>query len=212
MAGPLDAIRAFHNAFRRDMLQIDDAAYKIARDGGDILPVIDRLRGLEEWLLVHEAGEEKAVFPAVDDVAPLVAKAYFIDHRELDTMVETLEDVENAPDSLTAARGTAAITAHLRIHLDKEDVHLYPILRERTTLDDQASIVGIMAAEVPPERAPNLVGWLFPLLSLDDRVVMLNVWKSVSPPPVFSGLKSLVEGAVSEAEWAQLTERIPELS
>ncbi len=32
-----------------------------------------------------------------------------------------------------AARETAALTATLRIHLDKEDLQLYPILRERTS-------------------------------------------------------------------------------
>jgi len=42
----------------------------------------------------HARGEEAAVFPAVDKVAPLVAKAYLMDHRELDTMVSGLEVME----------------------------------------------------------------------------------------------------------------------
>ena len=90
----------------------------------------------------HARGEEAAVFPAVDNVAPLVAEAYLMDHRELDIMVSGLEAMRKAPDPLSMARATAVLNSHLRIHLDKEDAHLYRILRERTTESEQASIVG----------------------------------------------------------------------
>ena len=76
-----------HNAFRRDVFEIDDAAFKIARGGGDLTPVLDRFHVMGEVLDYHARGEEAAVFPAVDSVAPLVAKAYLMDHRELDVMV-----------------------------------------------------------------------------------------------------------------------------
>jgi iron-sulfur cluster repair protein YtfE (RIC family) len=88
---------------------------------------------MNEILDYHVRGEEEAVFPAIDNVAPLVAKAYLMDHRELDTMVSGLEALRKMPDPLTTARATAVLNSHLRIHLDKEDAHLYPILRERTT-------------------------------------------------------------------------------
>jgi hemerythrin-like domain-containing protein len=97
------------------------------------------------------------VFPAIDKVAPLVAKAYSLDHREFDTMTEGLATIEAASNTLIAARATAALTAVLRIHLDKEDVHLYPILREHTSAEEQASIVGGMARHVPPERNPEFI-------------------------------------------------------
>ena len=90
MSGPLDIVRSLHNAFRRDIFQIDDSVFKIARNGGDLTAVLDRLHIMGEILDYHAKGEEAAVFPAVENVAPLVAKAYFMDHRELDTMVSGL--------------------------------------------------------------------------------------------------------------------------
>lgn len=63
-------------------------------------------------------------------------------------MTEGLAKMSAASDSLVAARETAAMTAVLRIHLDKEDQQLYPILRERTSLEEQSAIVGGMAAHV----------------------------------------------------------------
>ena len=158
MSGPIDIVLCLHNAFRRDMLEIDDAAFKTARSGGDIGRVLDRLHITGEVLDYHAKGEEEAVFPAVDKVAPLVAKAYFLDHRELDIMVAGLEAMRTAPDALAAARATAVLNRFLRIHLNKEDAHLYPILRERTTESEQASIVGTMARKSPLTETPLLFG------------------------------------------------------
>lgn len=193
------------------MAQIDSSVLKIAREGGDMAPYFDRLQIIGEVLDYHARGEEAAVFPAVDNIAPFLAKAYILDHRELDSMVHGLEAIRKAPDPLTTARATAVLNSHLRIHLDKEDVHLYPILRERTTDDEQASIDKILASKTPPERSASHVQWLFPLLDLDDQVIVARVWMSLMPPPVFTMLKPLIKRSVS-ANWAMLTQQIPELS
>jgi hypothetical protein len=165
---------------------------------------------LGEILDYHARGEEAAVFPAVDNMTPLVAEAYLMDHRELDTMVSGLEAMWKTPDPLTMARATAVLASHLRIHLDKEDAHLYRILRERTGESEQVSIVGLMSKKVPPDRFPTLVQWLFPLLDLEDRVVVAKGWMTLMLPQVFAGLKPLIKKTVAE-NWADLTRRIPEL-
>lgn len=210
MSGPLDIIRSFHNAFRRDISQIDDSVFEIARSGGDLTAAFDRLHIMGEILDYHAKGEEAAVFPAVDKLAPLVAKAYIMDHRELDTMVSGLEAIRKKPDPLTTARATAVLNSHLKIHLDKEDVHLYAIIRERTTESEQSSIVGLMSKQVPSDRFPTIIQWLFLLLDLEDRVAVTKVWMTEMPPQVFDGLKLLIKKIVAE-NWVELTRRIPEL-
>jgi iron-sulfur cluster repair protein YtfE (RIC family) len=210
VSGPIDIVRSIHNAFRRDLSQIDTSAFQIARNGGNLTPVLDRLRTVAEILDYHAQGEEAAVFPAVDKLTPLVARAYFLDHRELDTMVDRLEAMRKAPDPLIAARATAVLESHLRIHLDKEDVHLYPILRERTTETEQASIVGLMSKKVPPERFPAMVQWLLPLLDFDDRVVVTEGWMKLMPPQVFARLKPVMRKIMAE-DWVNLVQRIPNL-
>ncbi len=211
MSGPIDIVLCLHNAFRRDTLEIDDAALKAARSGGDITSVLNRLHVTGEILDYHAKGEEEAVSPAVDKLAPLVAKAYFLDHRELDIMVAGLEAMRSAPDALTAARATAALNGFLRIHLNKEDVHLYQILRERATESEQASIVGTMSRKIPSDRMPTVVRWLFPLLGHDDRAVVTRGWMTFMPPQVFAGIKSLIRETVA-GDWPELTRRIPELN
>ena len=210
MVTPLDAITSFHQALRNDMRGIDDAAYKAAAGDGNLSPVVERLRFLTEILKWHADGEEELVFPAMDRVAPLVAKAYYLDHREFDTMTGGLAKIEAASDALIAARATAEMTAVLRIHLDKEDSHLYPILRERTSGEEQAAIVGGMAQHVPPERNPEFIRWMFLLLGHDDRETWTRVVMGLMPEQVFAGVKTLVRETIPD-DWAELTRRIPDL-
>jgi len=210
LSGPIDIVLAIHNAFRRDIFQIDDSVFKIARSGGDLAAVLNRLHVMNEILDYHARGEEAAVFPAVDNVAPLVAKAYLMDHRELDIMVSGLEVMREMPDSLSTARATAVLHSHLRIHLDKEDAHLYQILRERTTESEQAAMAGLMSRKVPPEKFPSMVQWLFPLLDLKDQIVVTKGWMNLMPPIVFVNIKPSIEKATAE-NWVELTKRIPEL-
>jgi hemerythrin-like domain-containing protein len=210
LSRPIDVIRCFHNAFRRDISQVDDIVNRIAHGGGDFTPVFDRLHTLNELLDYHARGEEVAVFPAMDKVAPQVATPYLMDHRELDNMTNGLEAIRKSPDPLTAARGTAVLGSFLRIHLNKEDVHLYRLLREQTTDNEQVAIGVLMARSVPPDRFPTMIAWLFPLLDLDDQVVVAKGLKNVMPPQVFANIRPLIEKAVV-GNWGKLTALVPEL-
>ena len=207
---PIDIVRSLHNAFRRDIRGIDASAYQVARQGGDLNLILDRMRVMNEVLDYHAQGEEEAVFPAVEKLTPHVPAPYIMDHRELDTMVKGLEAMRNAPDALDIARATAAMNAHLRIHLDKEDAHLYPILRAGKSETEQADIARVMASKVPPSRFPLLLGWLFPLLDLNDQVNVTRSWMKLMPPPVFANLKTGIQ-RVSGANWVKITEQVPGL-
>jgi hemerythrin superfamily protein len=94
MVTPLDVFPSFHQAFRNDMRAIGAAAYKAAAGDGDLSPAVERLRFFSEILKWHADGEEELVFPAVEKVAPLVAQAYLLDHREFDIMTEGLAKIE----------------------------------------------------------------------------------------------------------------------
>ena len=84
MTGPIDAVRAIHNAFRRDIALIDAAALDAARGKPGLEETVERFRFFNEVLEWHAHGEELAMFPALESVAPSVAEAYEKDHRALD--------------------------------------------------------------------------------------------------------------------------------
>jgi hypothetical protein len=211
MATPLDAIMAIHNAFRHDMAIIDEAALGLARGKTEYMPQIERYRFFNEILMWHATGEELAIFPALEVVAPLVAFPFIWDHRGLDRAGEALNDAVVARDPLLTARASAAFKFHLDIHLAKEDAHVYRLIRERVSLPDQVKALGVMSSQIPQDRFPQVVAWLFPLLENDDRENMTHIWQMVMPAPVFAGVSQLIRKAIGD-DWAELVRRIPTLA
>ena len=211
MPGPIDAVVAIHNAFRRDMAAIDAAALAAAGGQPGMEATVERFRFFNEVLVWHADGEEAAMFPALEDVAPLVAEAYEKDHRGLDAAFDELSRAVTARDPLGSARATAAFKFHLDIHLHKEDTHLYRIIRERVSVPDQGHAVGVMAGGVPQDRFPELVAWMFPLLGDDDRENMTRIWQMVMPADAFPGAMQLVRQAIGDG-YDELSRRIPDLA
>lgn len=209
--GPIDAVVAIHNAFRRDMAGIDAAALDAARGRPGLAATVERFRFMNEVLVWHAHGEEQSMFPALEEVAPLVAEAYEKDHRGLDAAFDRLSDAVSARDAVGTARATAAFKFHLDIHLDKEDGHLYRIIRERVSVPDQGRAVGVMADGIPQDRFPEFVAWMYPLLGHDDRENMTRIWQTVMPAPAFEGSMQLVRDAIDD-DWEELTRRIPGLA
>lgn len=211
MTGPMDAVLAIHNAFRRDMDIIDAAALDAARGKPGLTPTIERFRFFNEVLVWHAQGEELAIFPALEAVAPLIAEAYIKDHRGLDAAFDALNEAVAAQDALLTARASAAFKFHLDMHLDKEDAHVYRLIRERISVPDQLKAAGVMSSTVPRDRFPEAVAWMFPLFSHDDRENMTRTWQMVMPAPVFAGVKQLIQKAIGD-DWDELTRRIPTLA
>ena len=209
MAEPLDAIMAFHNAFRRDMSMIDAAALDLAH-GKPGLEALERFRFFNEILVWHAHGEELAIFPALEAVVPSVAEAYIRDHHGLDAAFDALDAAVASQDALETARASAAFKFHLDIHLAKEDAHVYRLIRERVSMADQGKAVGLMATTVPQDRSPEVIAWLYPLLGDDDRENMTRIWQMVMPPPVFAGAAQLIRQAIPDG-WAELARRVPGL-
>jgi hypothetical protein len=210
MATPIDAVRAIHNAFRADMSLIDAAALDAARGKPGLEATVERFRFFNEVLAWHAHGEELAIFPALEEVAPSVAEAYEKDHRALDACFDSLSNAISARDPLETARATKAFKYFLDVHLDKEDGHLYRLIGERVSVPDQGAAVGVMASTVPQDRFPELVAWMFPLMGDDDRENMTRIWQHVMPADAFAGATQLVEAAIPDG-WSELTLRIPEL-
>jgi hypothetical protein len=190
---------------------IDAAALDSARGKPGLTSAIERFRFFNEILVWHATGEELGIFPALEAVAPSVAEAYERDHRGLDAAFDALSAAVSAHDALGTARATAAFKFHLDLHLDKEDAHMYRLVRERVSLPDQGKAVGIMSSVAPQERFPEVVAWMFPLMDHNDRENMTRIWMMVMPPPAFSRAKQLIHEAIGD-DWAELTRRIPELA
>jgi hypothetical protein len=210
LTNPIEVVQSFHRAFRRDMNEIDDYVLSAARSGRDYTPILNRFRIFGDILDIHAQGEEAAVFPAFDKITPTIAKTYYMDHRELDSMVIGVKDALDSSEALKLNRATAVLNSHMRIHLNKEDEFLYPTLKKNFSTEEQGSIVGALSSKVPSDKAPVLVKWLFSLIGDDDRVLVTTVWKSMMPPQVFASIKPIIKETIAE-DWVKLVNSVPDL-
>ena len=207
MPEPVDVILAIHRAFRNDMERIDAAAVNTAKGMQGLGATIERFRFFNEILVWHAKGEEAGVFPALEKYAPLVAEAYIADHHGLDMAFEELRDAYAGGDVIRIARATAAFRFHLKMHLNKEDTHLYRIFRERVPVTEQWDTISVLTGMVPRERFPDVIAWWFPLIGHDDREKTTRIWQMRMPAPVFAGTKELIKKTIG-SDWAELTSRI----
>ena len=210
MTVPVDAVTAIHNAFRADMTLIDSAALASARGRPGLEETVERFRFFNEVLEWHAHGEEVAIFTALEEVAPEVAWAYDQDHRGLDAAFAELNRSVSVHDPLETARATAAFKFHLDLHLFKEERHVYRLIQERISMPDQGKAVGLMAQSVPPDRFPDVIAWMFPLIGDDDRENMTRIWSMVLPGPAFTGALALIRQAIGD-DYAELLRRVPDL-
>lgn len=211
MASPIDGVRAIHNAFRADIAAIDSAANSAALGMPGLEATVERFRFFNEILSYHAHGEENAVFPMVEAVAPLVAEAYAIDHQRLDVAFDILSNAISARDAMQTARATAAFKFHLDTHLAKEEAHLFRIMQERVSLPDQIKAVGVMSSTMPGSRVPEFTGWIYPLLEDDDRENFTRALMMLMPFEVFAPSIPLIRQATGDG-FTELTRRIPELA
>ncbi|HEY6430225.1 MAG TPA: hemerythrin domain-containing protein, partial [Acidimicrobiales bacterium] len=205
-----DAVRALHNAFRRDIEIIDAAALESARGKPGLHDTFERFRFLNEVLGWHALGEDSVISPLLEEVAPEVYETYERDHRALDGLFEALSRAVSVCDSLETARATKAFKFHLDLHLDKEDAHMYRLISDRVPLPEQGRALGSMGRDMPANRFPEFVGWMFPLVGTDDRVNMTRGWQMGMPPEVFAMTAQLIEQSVGD-DWPELSRLIPDL-
>ncbi len=207
MNGPIGAVRAIHNAFRRDIELIDAAALGAARGESGLEATVERFRFLNEVLEWHAEGEDSVILPLLESVAPSVYTTFEMDHRALDAAFAGLANAVSARDPLETARATKAFKFHLDLHLEKEDTFMYRIIAERISFEDQGRAIGEMASGTPQDRFPEVVAWMYPLMDLDDRVLMTRSWQMGMPPDAFAMATTLIEQAIGD-DWAELAQHL----
>jgi hypothetical protein len=210
MTEPLDRVSAIHTALRNDMKRIDIAAMGRVWGREGMAPTIERFRFLREVLGWHARGEERGVFPVLEAVVPRFTDAYELDHRGLDAAFVLLQEAHEAYDPLGTARATAALRYSLKLHLDREDAHLYRVFRERVPPAEQEKAMGIMAAQIPRDWFPRYVAWLFPLLGSRDRENMARILQTATPAYEFAGVRDVIRRSIGN-EWGELVRCIPAL-
>ncbi len=224
MAGPMDGIYFIHDAIRGDTQHFQDASGALASaDAGQVASFEERFRFFRDAVKEHEEGEESFMFSALLAKVPHLGETYTMDHRANDTAVAKIDEALSALRKAAGAGERAALAAQLAAqatalntlmshHLAKEEQLLLPIMDAHFSVEEQGAMVEKLQQHIAPEVMMQMLAWVFKAQDLGGREGMLRMFMQEMPPPVFAAGSQAMKGAVSADEWAQMTQRIPELA
>ena len=212
MPGPLRSLVFVHTALRNELNDLANLAHAVARRENDIEVLKERFAWATYALHYHAAGEDAALFPAVEAKHPGVAMTFDDDHQTDDALVEEMKqllEADNAQDKLDEiARLADQLADRASLHMDKEERLLVPFVEEHFSMEEQGAILGGMMQAFPPEFMLKGVPWIFSHLDESLRISYATALKGAMPDEPFAMHMSNVEAKLGAEEWAPIAAAI----
>lgn len=212
MSGPLRSLVFVHTALRNELNDLANLAHAVARSENDIEVLKERFDWATYALHYHAAGEDAALFPAVEAKHPGVAMTFDDDHQTDDVLVAEMKqllEATNAQDNLgRIARLADQLADRASLHMDKEERLLVPFVEEHFSMEEQGAILGGMMQAFPPEFMLKGVPWIFSHLDESLRISYATALKGAMPAEPFAMHMSNVEKQLGSDEWAPIAAAI----
>jgi hypothetical protein len=198
METPVRGIRFIHRAILVEAGKVEALAAE-----GQKTAVAERLPFFERVLHLHNTGEEVALFPDIDARQPDVIPAYLLDHREEKQLFATLREA-CATGGPALVRAAAAVAAHLRLHIKKEEELIVPLMERLFSIPEQGAQVGKMMGQFTPADMGQILPWLVTSLEVEDRRAYLSLMEKAAPPDRFAGVLGMLRAGLAPEVWASL--------
>jgi len=212
MPGPLRSLVFVHTALRNELNDLANLAHATAKGENDIGTLKERFDWATYALHYHAAGEDAALFPAVEAKHPGVAMTFDDDHQTDDALVAEMKqllEATNAQDNLSRiARLADQLADRASLHMDKEERLLVPFVEEHFSMEEQGAILGGMLQAFPPEFMLKGVPWIFSHLDEGLRISYATALKGAMPAEPFAMHMSNVEKQLGSDEWAPIAAAI----
>ena len=212
MPGPLRSLVFVHTALRNELNDLANLAHAVARSENDIEVLKERFDWATYALHYHAAGEDAALFPAIEAKHPGVAMTFDDDHQTDDALVAEMKqllEATNAQDNLSRiARLADQLADRASLHMDKEERLLVPFVEEHFSMEEQGAILGGMMQAFPPEFMLKGVPWIFSHLDESLRISYATALKGAMPAEPFAMHMSNVEKQLGSDEWAPIAAAI----
>ncbi|KAI8542696.1 hypothetical protein RHMOL_Rhmol08G0158900 [Rhododendron molle] len=178
----------FHKAIRLELDQLHQSAMAFATGQlTDIHPLFDRYHFLRSIYKHHSNAEDEVIFPALDIRVKNVAQAYSLEHKGESDIFDLLFELlnSNRPSDETFARELASCTGALQTsvsqHMSKEEEQVYPLLIEKFSFEEQASLVWQFFCSIPVNMMIKFLPWLSSSISPDEYKDMLKCLRKIVP-------------------------------
>ncbi|KAK4280791.1 hypothetical protein QN277_012367 [Acacia crassicarpa] len=175
LESPILIFLFFHKAIRNEL----DALHRLAMafatgNRSDFQPLFDRYHFLRSIYRHHSNAEDEVIFPALDIRVKNVAQTYSLEHKGesnlFDHLFELLNSTTHNNESFLRelAFCTEALQTSVSQHMAKEEEQVFPLLIEKFSLEEQASLVWQFLCSIPVNMMAVFLPWLSASISLDE--------------------------------------------
>ncbi|MCD7451774.1 hypothetical protein HAX54_013422 [Datura stramonium] len=178
----------FHKAIRLELDALQRSALAYATGLlADIQPLLKRYRFLRSVYKHHCHAEDEVIFPALDIRVKNVARTYSLEHKGesdlFDHLFEILnsekQNYESFPRELASCTG--ALQTSLSQHMSKEEEQVFPLLIEKFSTDEQASLVWQFLCSIPVNMMKKFLPWLSSSISPGENKDMQKCLSMIIP-------------------------------
>uniref|UniRef100_A0A6N2MXZ3 Hemerythrin-like domain-containing protein n=1 Tax=Salix viminalis TaxID=40686 RepID=A0A6N2MXZ3_SALVM len=187
LKSPILIFLFFHKAIRSELDGLHRAAIAFATTGGDIKPLLERYHLFRSIYKHHCNAEDEVIFPALDIRVKNVARTYSLEHEGesvlFDQLFELLNSSMQNEESYRRelASRTGALQTSIDQHMSKEEEQVFPLLIEKFSLEEQASLAWQFLCSIPVNMMTEFLPWLSSSISSDEHQDMHKCLSKIIP-------------------------------
>ncbi|KAG4388479.1 hypothetical protein JHK82_025504 [Glycine max] len=185
---PILIFSFFHKAIRNELDALHRLAMAFATGNcSDIQPLFQRYRFLRSMYSHHSNAEDEVIFPALDMRVKNVAQTYSLEHQGESDLFDHLFELLNSsihndesfPKELASCTG--ALQTSVSQHMAKEEEQVFPLLLEKFSLEEQASLVWRFLCSIPVNMMTEFLPWLSSSISPDESQDLQKCLSKIVP-------------------------------
>ncbi|XP_047306955.1 zinc finger protein BRUTUS-like [Impatiens glandulifera] len=188
LKSPILIFLFFHKAIRSELDDLHRAAVEFASNqDSEIKPLLERYHFLRSIYKHHCNAEDEVIFPALDLRVKNVARTYSLEHEGESFLFDQLFNLLNAStrDKESCRRELASCTGALQTsinqHMSKEEEQVFPLLIEKFSFEEQASLVWQFLCSIPVNMMAEFLPWLSLSISSDECEDMRKCLSRIVP-------------------------------
>ncbi|CAH8355874.1 unnamed protein product [Eruca vesicaria subsp. sativa] len=184
-----------HKAFRAQLVELrrlaTDAVEAGSFSGGDLAGEFGRkFEFLKLLYKYHSAAEDEVIFLALDARVKNIVSNYSLEHDGIDDLFTSIfhwlqvleQELGNISNVLREViLSISTIHSSICQHMLKEERQVFPLLIEKFTFREQASLVWQSICSVPVMILEDFLPWMMSYLSHEERNEVVNCMKNVVP-------------------------------
>ncbi|KAM6562011.1 hypothetical protein CsatB_022009 [Cannabis sativa] len=184
---PIDEIMLWHNAIKRELNDIADAARKIKLCGhSDLAEFNKRLQFIADVCIFHSLAEDEVIFPAVDAEISFAHEhaEEEIQFDKLRCLIESIQSGEaNSSSEFCSKLCSRAdqIMANILRHFQNEEAQVLPLAREHFSPERQRELLYQSLRLMPLKLIECVLPWFTGLLSEEEASSFLQNMQMAAP-------------------------------